>query len=201
MARKSFYQDIDSALNDLDREYNTGKGIRFTINFNSKPFRKLMKRLSDKLSDMTPIMELIGAKLTENFYNHFINNEGPDEDGNMISWPPYNINPTAPLKSYIYRKRRLGGDDKLLLMYGPLMESLTPGGDGNVFEVTDNSVTVGTDIGYYMFHHFGFRGKNGSPTEEETKRPIVGISNDEEDELVEFMTRELFDNIDDDLGD
>jgi len=56
------------------------------------------------------------------------------------------------------RQGKGGGSAQLLRDNGMLQQSFTIGEPGNVWEVGQNSVTVGTRVEYAKYHHFGTKG-------------------------------------------
>ena len=157
----------------------------------SPDFRRYIERLGNKIDNMKDSMEFLADEVEQAFINHYLEDQGPSSDeGSLESWPE--------LKEGRYKdwKEKHGHPDKLLNLTGDLERSLHKGGDGNIHNVTNKSLEIGTEIGYYIFAHTGFTDRTHTLDPQETKRTIIGLTDEEEDEIMDNFKEFFFDSLD-----
>lgn len=122
-------------------------------------FRQRFATWGQSLVDLGPAWAKVGLRLMDDFRANFA-----AQGGMYGGWAPL-----AP--STIRQRVRLGfGPDPIMMRTGRLNESLAvPGAAGNVFEVAPDHVTVGSDVEYAKYQHFGTR--RGLPA-----RRLIGLS-------------------------
>jgi len=191
----NFGQDLSDSI--LEIEDGTLEGGSVYFKTNSRDFRRIIGNLARKIDSMQDAFEYVGEKILEVYIQHFINEEGPDQSGNLIQWPDYNVHHETGEQEYRKRKARKGYSYKLLVGKDESIEpALTKGGPGNIFNVSKFKLEVGIDIPHYGFHHQGFNvvDRNGQVHHgpEDTQRPIVGLTDDEQEEIMDDFMKEFF---------
>lgn len=163
----------------------------------SAGFRRTIEKLGNKIDNMEAAFEFAGQRIAEFFILHFEQDQGPNEAEQMISWPEYSDRAKKGT-NWIERKMndpKNQGGDKLLHYTGALRASLEPGGDGNIFQVSNRQLVIGTEIGYAMFHQEGYNVKSHGKvyeTKEQTKRPFIGLTDEERDQIVDQFDEFFF---------
>lgn len=180
------------SLEDGDK---TNASVDFKIK--STDFRRFLTNLGKKTDNMNQQFEKVGQRIQEIFIQHFDSDSGPDRNGNLISWDPYSER-GKPGTNWIDRKLRSSdneGGSKLMHYTGRLRNSLEKGGEGNIHVVTKTRIEIGTEVEYAHFNQFGFNAKNkyGSyDTENLTRRPIFGLTDEESEEVAHEVFAEEF---------
>lgn len=115
-----------------------------------------------RVRDMTPAWTKIGLRLMGDFRENFAAQGGAFMG--TSAW--------APLRPSTVRQRlKLGfGGGPIMMRTGTLVDSLSvPGAAGNVFEVGPEHVSVGSDVPYAPYQHWGTR--RGLPA-----RSLIGLT-------------------------
>ena len=173
-----------------------GDKANATVDFKIKStdLKRFMRNLGAKTEKMADSFEAVGKRIQEIFIEHFDSEQGPDRSGNMIQWDAYSDRSTRPKGNWIDNKKQ--GGDKLMLHTGKLRASLEKGGAGNIHVVTKTRIEIGTDVDYAHYNQFGFDARNqyGGPygTEDLTRRPIFGLTEEESDEAAQEVFAEQF---------
>jgi phage gpG-like protein len=182
-------------LTNLEDGTTTDASVSFKIN--SRDFKRTIKNLGHKIDNMNESFEFMGQLIQGFVLNHFENDTGPDQNGNMVQWPAYSDR-TEEGKNWIDKKMKSDkntGGDKLLHYTGKLKASLQKGGPGNIHIATNRRLEIGTDIPYAMYHQRGFdtisHGKT-YPTQQETLRPVFGLTDEEEEIALDEFEKHFF---------
>jgi phage gpG-like protein len=188
---------LKQVLAQLEDDEGNSSGPRSitTFKMKSNDFRRYLSKLGVKLDDMQSSLEYIADQVEKTFINHYFSDTGPDaSETGLDSWPDYYRG--GEKDSYKAWKERKGYGDKLLKLTGVLEKSLYPGGAGHIREVSNRKLEVGTEVGHYIFAHTGFTGKGGNPTPTDTRRPIIGLTNEEEQEIIQDFIDNFFSGLD-----
>lgn len=196
--------DVLKELDAIDEGSNDVEG-RIYVKIDSKDLRRSLERLGHKIDNMKTSFEYIGEKILEVFIQHFFDEEGPDQAGRMKKWDDYHVNPDTGRQEHLERKRRSSPpiDEKLLIGEdNSFLPALERGGPNNIFKVSNNprKLEVGVDIGHAILHNVGYtvKGKGGRVfyTESQMQRPFIGLTEDEENEIISEFEKEFFSGTD-----
>ena len=106
------------------------------ITVDDQAFRAYMKLLRERLSDMTPVMESIGARLEARISARFETQSDPLGS----AWHPW---AASTVKTY-----PKDGNKRILDRYGDMLRSLN-------WQANESSVQVGFGAPYAVYHEFG----------------------------------------------
>lgn len=165
----------------------------------TRDLRRYLKNLGGSLNNTESSFQVMGQKVLETFMGHFENEEGPDPlTGELITWDPYNYPDDPKQEAYITRKMRLGRGSKLMLSNDPdnedtpISQRIMNPNNIKIKKGNNPGLEISAEIGYGIFGEMGFTGKNGSPTTSETRRPIFGLTPDEENNVINEMMDEFW---------
>lgn len=143
-------------------------GVFIDVSADTREIEKALLDLQNAVGDLEPTFRDIGEYLLRSHDERF--RAGVDPDGNP--WEP--LSPEyAAIKPY--------NQDKVLVLSGNLMDKL-------VYQVSPSELLFGTGqetSKYAATHQFG-REEDGIP-----KRPFLGISNEDENEILSIIQRHL----------
>ena len=180
---------------DHDGDYIGDPRAFVKLKISSKEVQRAVQALGDEIDDMSGAFEHLAKEISAFWLQHLANEVGPGEDDALHAWPAYN-EPNDPTKvAYWRRKQAKLGHIRMLEYSGALKASLEVGGPGNIANFRPKSFEIGTDIFYYYYHHSGWSIPNG-PNEEDMKRPIIGLTDEETNVLIEDLTEEIFKRVD-----
>jgi len=118
-----------------------------------KEIISVLNRLARRMRDMKAPMTRIGLHMLRSFNDNF-RAQGIPELG--ITWKPLSKWTLAARRRP--RKKGKSSGKRILMDTGIMRMSLvSKNATGNIFDVTRNSVEVGTNINYAKKHQFGFR--------------------------------------------
>ena len=119
---------------------------QISVDISTLGIRQIPPTIDRIVSNLKEPMGAAGMYVLEQVSNHFRSKTGND-------------GPWAPLSKATVARRRKGkgsGSAQILRDTGRLMQSVTPAqAEGNIFQLEDMSVTVGTNITYAAIHQFG----------------------------------------------
>lgn len=142
---------------------SSGGFVRITFQIDGlKEIRRRIASWGASIQTLEPAWDDVGKGVSADFMLNMIG-EGGVFTRKM--WPQLAASTVADRLRLGY-----GGTNPILQRTGALALSLEPGGPGNVFQTTPNSLTIGTSIWYAGFH------QKGAPRAHIPARPIVGIS-------------------------
>lgn len=126
-----------------------------SVQIDDSPFRDQVRLLSYRMSDLTPVLEGVGAALESNVRNRFESRTDPDG----VAWIPW-----AQSTKDSYPE---GGNRRLLDRYGDMLGGLS------YQLVGEGSVSVGFGVEYAAYHewgtvHMGARGLLTSSQDDES---------------------------------
>lgn len=126
-----------------------------TVTVDDRQVREALQHLATRLRDLGPVLDAIGAVVLKQTQMRFRNQAGPDGQ----PWKPSQR--AQGLRAGVGRGKAIGDT---LRDTGRLRNSLSfRGAEGNVFELGDSSVLVGTNVVYAAMMQFGAtRGQFGS---------------------------------------
>lgn len=107
-------------------------------------------RVADPTGLVRPMLEAVGLTVLSLIKQRFVTLSAGGTDENGDRW--------TPLSQNTIDGRRVGrgeGVAQILRDTGVLMNSLSPGGPGSLIEVLHNGVSVGTNVPYAHYQHFG----------------------------------------------
>lgn len=130
-------------------------GIKLELNTQgARVIGQALKRLKNRLNDISPVLERIGSYLTSETQFRFEDGLGPDG------------------RKWVIKK---DGEPSHLREKGHLMQSIT-------YAISGDSVQIGTNVVYAPIHHLG--GKTGrNHSADIPARPYLGLSNNDEFEI------------------
>lgn len=143
-------------------------GAFIEVKVDTREIEKALRDLQAVAGDLQPAFRDIGEYLLRSHNERF--RAGVDPEGNL--WDE--LDPE-------YKARKPKNQDKVLVLSGNLMEKL-------VYQVSPNELLFSTGvetIKYAATHQFG-REDDGIP-----KRPFLGISSDDESEILGILRRHL----------
>lgn len=120
-----------------------------------------VEALTERLGDLTPLMQAIGNLLEGSTRQRFLDKKAPDG----TSWA--NLMPSTQTHK---------GNNNILVKSGDLLRSITNHAD-------KYSVTVGTPESHGVYHQFG--------TDKMTARPFLGLSDEDKEEIYELINEIL----------
>jgi len=140
-------------------------------------FATMLERAVSGKIDYRPLLKTIRVILVSGVRGFF--DQSRDPEG--VPWKPLKRPRYRPLRrGQKHRKRKSPlGIDKPLVDTGTLMRSVTAGGRGKVEEMTDTSITLGSNLIYAGVHNYGYPPKNIP------QRQFLGISDEMETEIEE----------------
>lgn len=118
-------------------------------------------QLTQKLGDLTPLMDAIGGLLEGSTRQRFADKQAP----NGVKW--------ADLLPNTQDKK---GNNNILVQSGDLMASIT-------HHANATSTMVGTSESHGVYHQFG--------TAHMTARPFLGLSDDDKNDIYELINEHL----------
>jgi len=143
-------------------------GTRFKVEIDDAAVRRTLERIVAAGEDLTPALEDIGEALLASHFDRWRREEAPDGT------------PWAPLSpKYAARKARKRPNAGILV-FDDLLRSLA-------WQVQGDELELGTGRVYGATHQFG---RGGIPA-----RPFLGLSGDDEAEVLEILRRHLADAI------
>lgn len=129
-----------------------------------EPIQRKLATFGARISDLSPAWEQVGTALLQDFAQNFADEGGVFGKGAWAQW--------QPLAESTVRERirlKIPGEHPILVRTGDLMTSTTVrGAPNNVFELSPNSLVLGTTDHKAGWHQFGTRTMPA--------RKIVGIS-------------------------
>lgn len=145
-------------------------GARIELELDDRPVQEALERLLEAGEDLSPALQDIGEYLQLSHDDRFRDQVDPDGT------------PWAPL-SPRYRRRKRRNADKILVLDGFLRDLLRYQEDGQTLE-------FGTDRPYGATHQFG------DPDRNIPARPFLGISDDDEIEILAILRDHLAEAVD-----
>jgi phage virion morphogenesis protein len=141
-----------------------------TLDIDDREVREVLQDLQQAVSNLEPTFGDIGEYLLRSHDERF--RAGIDPDNRR--WREY-----APLDPE-YEARKTKNKDKILILEGDLS-------DGLHYKTSPHELLFGTNEPYGATHQFG-REEDGIP-----KRPFLGVSEDDKNEILSIINRHLRD--------
>ena len=129
-------------------------------------------RLIKQSNDLTPVFRDIGEYLIESTQQRFVEQKSPDGE----AWQPLS-------ELSLSRKTR---KDKILTESGTLADTLT-------YQISGDELLFGSNLEYAAMHQFGgiTSPKSMFPNKEIPARPFLGISDEDEEEILALITEHI----------
>lgn len=130
--------------------------------------------IQDRLADLTPLMERIGASLLTSSQQRFESKTGPDGD----KWPALAASTIAA------RRRAKASPNDILVFRGAMRLSLNyrTGRDNVVISMGG----TGNSVAYSRLHQLGGRAGRGHKVKIQA-RPVLGLSRDDEAAIAKIV--------------
>ena len=147
--------------------------MSIAIEIKDEIVRRLIGQLAERMEDLSEPMNAIGVYIVKRARERF-EKSGP-------GWPPLSPRTVA---------KRRKGSSKPLIDTGRLMASIGNVAKEGVFQVTERSVRVGTNVIYAAIQNFGGRAGRGHSVEIPA-RPFLYVEDRDVDVFKEIILRYL----------
>jgi phage gpG-like protein len=118
------------------------------IEVDTAPLSELLQQLLDRGSDLTPVMDKIGNTLEENLRHRYLLRMDPMGE----KWAPWE---DSTVESYPVAGKKTKEVEKYGPGHGLLLDRYGGMYGGISYQAGPDSVTVGFDQSYAMYHEFG----------------------------------------------
>ena len=161
--------------------------MKITVEANSKPITDALAKLSGAYQNLKPVMEGIGALLASSTEQRFMAGRGPDGQ----AWKPL---------SEVTKKRRRKGPGSSSNMdplrdTGVLMNGITHNAGRDWLEVGSPEIYAAMQqfgAAQGAFGRGNYKTRKGSfpiPWGDVPGRPFLGLSDDDDDEIMRFLSK------------
>ena len=156
-------------------------GVKLKVEIDDRKVRDALNRLLRSGKELSPVLKEIGEHLLDSTRQRFSDKTAPDD----TTWD--SLSPT-------YQKRKKKNANKILVLDGHLSGTLR-------YQIQGNTLLLGSDRIYAAIHQFGAKqgafgktkGGKSIPWGDIPARPYLGVSDDDERDIVNILHDHLQD--------